>query len=379
VFLHRTGLKYEQLLDLLDPSCIHVEADVVPDVQLPHQTTLRMVHLTGDGDDILGCNYNQFQLAGLNEPTLLRISFLLRLWRRLGVSMRELDRYLMKLDGGHDDGLPSNLVKLYQVRRLSEELGIPFDSMHALWANIDTKRTERAPRSFFDEVFLVGDPNSAEYKALDRVARTGDLIDLQGSAGVDFRSHLSSALEIKSSAMDRLWEEVIGGGTDLGLAQLSEMFRVVTLCQALGLAVSEYYDLKLLLGVEPFTGDVLDTFAAVREIRRAQKVGLAADQVAYVLRHQFEAGDPFAPTQDDLDDAVRRLAAAATSIKEAYPDQLAPDAAVLKDALARMMPADKVTRVIEIVQGPEAPSPEDATERRGLLERYFEPFLPEDA
>lgn len=379
VFLHRTGLKYEQLLDLLDTSFIHVEADVVPDVQLPDQTTLRLVHLTGDGDDILECNYNQFQLAGLNEPTLLRISFFLRLWRRLGVSMRELDRYLMKLDGGHEDGLPSNLVKLYQVRRLSEELGIPFDSMHALWANIDTKRTERAPRSFFDEVFLVGDPNSAEYKALDRVARTGDLIDLQGSAGVDFRSHLSSALEIKSSAMDRLWEEVIGGGTDLGLAQLSEMFRVVTLCQALGLAVSEYYDLKLLLGVEPFTGDVLDTFAAVREIRRAQKVGLAADQVAYVLRHQFEAGDPFAPTQDDLDDAVRRLAAAATSIKEAYPDQLAPDAAVLKDALARMMPADKVTRVIEIVQGPEAPSPEDATERRGLLERYFEPFLPEDA
>ena len=397
VFLHRTGLKYEQLLDLLDTTFIHVEADVVPDVQLPDQTALRLVHLTGDGDDILECNYNQFQLAGLNEPTLLRISFFLRLWRRLGVSMRELDRYLMKLDGGHGDGLPSHLVKLYQVRRLSEELGLPFGSMHALWADIDTKRTERGPRSFFDDVFLVGDPNSAEYKALDRLARTGEVIDLEGSAGVDFRSHLKAALEIRSSAMDRLWEEVIGGGSDLGLAQLSEMFRVVTLCQALGLPVSEYYDLKLLLGVEPFTGDVLDTFAAVREIRRAQKVGLSAGHVAYVLRHQFEAGDPFVPTQDDLDDSVRRLAAAVTSIKEAYPDQTAPDAVVLKDALGQMMPADKVTRVIEIVQGPEAPPEEgnfddpleyqealaayDALSivNRAALERYFEPFLPEDA
>ena len=84
--MHRTGLTYQQLLDLLDTEFIHVDTG-----------SSHGVHVIASAvtTDLIDCNYNTLQLAHLNLPTLQRIAFFVRLWRKLGWSMREVDRYLV--------------------------------------------------------------------------------------------------------------------------------------------------------------------------------------------------------------------------------------------------------------------------------------------
>ncbi|WP_437990437.1 neuraminidase-like domain-containing protein [Sorangium sp. So ce145] len=348
VFLHRTGLSYQELLELLDTRFVHVQAAD------PHG-----LHVVSSADELVECNYNEFQIAHLNSNTLRRISFFVRLWRKLGWSMRELDAYLMGLEGGN---IPSNLVRLAQVKRLVDELRVPPLDVVAWWAALDTRRTGRVKKSLFDEVFLVGAPSQAEYQGLERV-RLGATINLSTvTDDEDYPAHIRAALRLKSADIERLWEAVIESqpGTNLGLAELTKMYRVATFSRAMGLSVAEFYDLTALVG-SPFTtggadlqAAILNTYAAIRELKRARATRMSAAEIAYYLRHESEPGDAFIPAADATDRAVLRLSAAAAEIEAAYPDQF-PDVATLSTALTKVMPADKVVRIIQIIEGPPPP------------------------
>ncbi|AUX48445.1 hypothetical protein SOCE26_099790 [Sorangium cellulosum] len=353
VFLHRTGLSYQELLDLLDTRFVHVQAAD------PHG-----LHVVSSAADRVECNYNEFQIAHLNPDTLRRISFFVRLWRKLGWSMRELDAYLMGLEGGD---IPANFVRLSQVKRLVDELKVAPLGVIAWWAEIDTRRTGRITKSLFDEVFLVGAPSQPEYEGLERV-RLGATINLSTvTDDEDYPAHVRAALRLKPAEIERLWGAVIGSapGTNLGLTELTKMYRVATFSRAMGLSVAEFYDLAALVG-SPFADGgtglqaaILKTFAAIREFEQARATRLSAAEIAYYLRDESEPGDPFLPPADHVERAVRLLATAAAEIEAAYPDQT-PDAVGLADALSKVMPGDKVLRFLQIAEGPPPPpSPGD--------------------
>ncbi|WP_437780974.1 neuraminidase-like domain-containing protein [Sorangium sp. So ce1097] len=352
VFLHRTGLSYHELLELLDTRFVHLQA-----------ADTHGLHIVSSTEELVECNYNEFQIAHLNTDTLRRVSFFVRLWRKLGWSMRELDAYLMGLEDGE---IPDDLVRLAQVKRLVDELKVPPLDVIAWWAELDTRRTGRIAKSRFDEVFLVGAPSQAEYQGLEQV-RMGATVNLAAvTDDEDYPAHLRAALRLNSTDIERLWGEVIVSQsvTNLGLAELTEMYRVATFSRAMGLSVAEFYDLAALVG-SPFAdgatdleADIPNTYAAIREFERARATRMSAAEIAYYLRNESAPGAPFAPTAEDIARAVQRLSAAAAEIEAAYPDQI-PDAAALAAALTKMMPADKVVRAIQIVEGPPPPPNQD--------------------
>ncbi|WP_441291589.1 neuraminidase-like domain-containing protein [Sorangium sp. KYC3313] len=390
VFLHRTGLRYQELLDLLDTRFVHRQA-----------ADTHGLHIVSSTEELVECNYNEFQIAHLNTDTLRRVSFFVRLWRNLGWSMRELDAYLMSLEDGN---IPDNLVRLAQVKRLADELKLSPLDVVAWWANLDTRRTGRIEKSRFDEVFLVGAPSQAEYQGLERV-RIGATVNLATvTDDEDYPAHLRAALRLNSTDIDRLWGEVIVSKsvTNLGLAELTEMYRVATFSRAMGLSIAEFYDLAALVG-NPFAegatdlqAAILNTYAAIREFERARASRMSAAEIAYYLRNESGPGAPFAPTAEDMTRAVQRLSAAAAEIEATYPDQI-PDAAALVAALTKIMPADKVVRAIQIVEGPPPPPHRDdfdtqqkyddalagyeavqaplREQNRNFLNRYFAAFI----
>ncbi|KYF55782.1 hypothetical protein BE08_14620 [Sorangium cellulosum] len=352
VFLHRTGLSYQELLDLLDTRFVHVQV-----------ADAHRLHIVSSTDELVECNYNEFQIAHLNTDTLRRVSFFVRLWRKLGWSMRELDAYLMGLEGGD---IPADFVRIAQVKRLIDAMKLSPLDVVAWWADLDTRRSGRIEKSRFDEVFLVGAPSQAEYQGLERV-RMGATVNLAAvTDDEDYPAHLRAALRLSSTDIERLWGEVIVSQsvTNLGLAELTEMYRVATFSTAMGLSIAEFYDLAALVG-SPFAEGATDlqaaipnTYAAIRELERARTTRMSAAEIAYYLRNESAPGAPFAPTAEDIARAVQQLSAAAAEIEATYPDQI-PDAAALAAALTKIMPADKVVRAIQIVEGPPPPPNQD--------------------
>jgi hypothetical protein len=421
VFLNRSGLSYAELLDLLDAEFPHrFAAD-------PHG-----LHLAAPDSALIECQSSDFQIAHLTREVLQRMSFFIRLWRKLGWTMRDVDRYLVELEGNDipvEDSDPapelapgysalhSRLLRLYHIKRLADELSLSPRAVIAFYRPIDTRRTKRNPRSLFDEVFLTGDPVQPEMKALEDIARGIPFNLLSVPAAVppepgdpsdennfpeeqafilqqDLVAHVRGALRLKAEDFELAWKRCVldeGSPDMLDLHKLSGVYRIATLCSALGLSVQELFDLEhLILGagrvlpagtVAPsgLRQVILSTHAALREIRVARSAKLPAAEMIYLLTGEHEADDPFVPSEKLLAAAAVRLAAATTEVEGVVPDQPNADAALLATALGKVMPADRVVRVAEIIQNPTPTDPRQQADVARylplLLDTTIEPLL----
>src|SRR5262249_54531568 len=85
------------------------------------------------------CDLSQQTIQHLwdgSKATLSKMHRFIRLWRRLGCSIADLDRALAALQAATiDDTL---LQKLALVAQLQNELKIPLPSLLSFWANLDT-------------------------------------------------------------------------------------------------------------------------------------------------------------------------------------------------------------------------------------------------
>src|SRR6185437_6825824 len=161
--------------------------------------------------------------------------------------------------------IPSNLIQVFQVQRIIDRLALPALSVFALWADVDTRRSARNPKSLFDQVFLVGSPDQPELTDLETVA-LGGTVSLPGTshdAGEDIKAHVRAALRLTSIEIDFLWPDT---GPDavksVDLAFLSVIYRNAILSQALGITVIDLNDLQVLTGQDPF--DVAGTTFSTR-------------------------------------------------------------------------------------------------------------------
>jgi|GEM_PF-2733320 len=389
VFLHRSGLKYQELLELIDTEFVHRFAAVPAGETEPHG-----LHIAGPSESLIECDVNEFQVVHLTEQLLQRISVFVRLWRKLGWTMRDVDRYLVGLEANEIPALDpestavgGRLLRLSLVKRLSDELRLAPRAVVAFFRPMDRRRTKRNPKSLFDEVFLDGSPAQLEILALEPIARGATLDLTTVPADADIRAHVRAALRLKAEDIDLLWQRFVldtATSTVLDIDKLTNVYRVATLAAALGLSVAELVDLEALIGTDVLpTGSPADLRAAIftahavlNEVRIARTAKMPAAAMSYYLTDEHEQDDPLALSTAAIEAATKRLAAAAGEIASANPPQPNVDAIVLGAALAKVMPPDRVARALEIVATGLAPV--TGTDRQ-FLDRYFAPLLPDDA
>lgn len=386
VFLQRAQLRYAEVLDLLDTEFVH-------DPNAPRITLLGGPTQAEADANILEGNYNRFVLANLTPVALRRISFFLRLRRKLGWSIPALDRVLMNAFGGQQ---PSDLVEFSQFVRLCSDLGRSPAELMSFWQDLDTRRTERKPRSPFDDVFLKGDPAAAEYRAFDRLARENVAIDFQttppaGSSalGTDaLKITLRGALQLSAQDLDALWLELVTNATpdpvnqpvtQLDLPTLSNMRRIALFCQSVHIAVADFFTARSLLGIDPFpTGaslaqGLVASYTAALEIQRLKTLKGGVSEVGYLLRDESPLGADLAPTAEQLEAAYQQMAALGGEVVTRYPESAQPDAAFARSMLEQVIPQERAGRAASLLETPGTPvNSADVT----FLARYFVAFWP---
>ena len=117
VFLQQTGLAFNELTNLLETQFIN-----------PGQT----IALAGAG----ACDVTQTVISPLDDPTLTKVLPFVRLWRKLGWSMSELDKVLQVFaPAGITRGC---LLALADFVRLQAQFNLPVTQLLTLWSAIDT-------------------------------------------------------------------------------------------------------------------------------------------------------------------------------------------------------------------------------------------------
>lgn len=368
-FLQRSGLKFDELVELIEFDFIHGPTGASP-----------RVVVTAEIADAQECNYFDFLLLNLEENQAQRLSLFIRLWRRMGVPLRDLDRALMSIDDG---ALPTSLGAISALERLRREMRVPLGEIVSWIAPLDTRRTKKSPVSPYDALFLTSSTNQPEFQIFESLRVPGASTTPMGAELPGVISALRLALRVNKNDFDALMLTVFGNDPlVLSLETLSSLARIVSFCRAIGISVESYREVRALFGLDPFSSqpNLIESIAHIREtafeLRKMTRQGLTVAETAYLLNHADRPEAGFLPTSDDLAVAVRRLSVLAREVREAYPATAEPSLEQVGIFLTEIMPAERVARALLLLE-PDAPlllSPDD----QAYLARYLAPLAPED-
>lgn len=157
-FMKRTSIHYVDLVELLKTRFLNGSKSLRLGVIAPN--TDQLIEL---------CDLSQLKINNLADAALDKLHRFIRLWRKLGWSIQELDKVLATL--GVTD-LPSNvqeqrllleqlLQNLVLVKRLQAELKLPLVSLLSFWADIDSDGKASLYLKLFQNKAVLNPPDDA--------------------------------------------------------------------------------------------------------------------------------------------------------------------------------------------------------------------------
>lgn len=321
ILLQRSGLNYGELLNVLQTQFVRKEPPI----------------LSPKGDD---CNPSTMRLAGLKPVHLDRIHRLVRLWRKLGWSLFDLDLAISAVTSGSMELTPATLRRLSHIQRLHELLGLPIGTIASWWGTLFTashtdyttdKRT--ASKSVYEQLFLnstVQNPPDADF-ALDQLSSTTKTL-------LDKAPVFTAVLGIRSSDLAPLINACVAGGSSaISLPNLAALYRHTSLAKALGLTVEDYLRALNLIERDPFqsTEKLIQFVEAVQFVLENQ-FAFSFEEIDYLLRYTTDAGPTalFSPawTEQTLTDVRTSL----QTVQKEVLDSAEPPAEHMQKMLAKL-------------------------------------------
>lgn len=145
VFLERSGMSYEHLLDLLATMFINPEGSI--EVQFPTPASEEESTITSS------CDIERAVIA-TTEPddTFNKIHRFMRWQRKTSWSIQEFDKVIRVLAWQDlDDDV---IIATRYLRQLQAEMRVPLNELLSWYAKIDTARGAKGEPSFYEQLFL---------------------------------------------------------------------------------------------------------------------------------------------------------------------------------------------------------------------------------
>lgn len=299
-FLSRTGISYDELLELTAARYVN-----------SNPATPNVVLLSFDNP----CELESTVVKNLefdNYAPLRDIHRLLRLQRKTGFSILELDRILSALGRERDTFLPK-LAALKRVREVLGEGRADLSELLALWAPLDTQGDSSLYAKLFQNKALMNPPDP-DFSLL--------------SGGKEIRGHLLSldsklpqllaVLRLKDADLQAIREETGLAGADakLTLVNLSILYRYALLGRLLSVSVTNLISLLRLTGASPFSSPT----NAIKFLKIASEIeasGIPVEELAFLFRHRELPAQSLPPAPSAIAKLAETLKAEYKRIEEA--------------------------------------------------------------
>jgi receptor-binding and translocation channel-forming TcA subunit of Tc toxin/ABC toxin-like protein/neuraminidase-like protein/PA14 domain-containing protein/virulence plasmid A protein len=338
VFLLQSGLTLKELRQLLDTRFVNPNLD------------RKICFLKSD--DPFTCDPAEMTIVELDPPTLDRMHRFVRLWRKLGWSMQDLDRALtvFKEVDQQPELTDTVLLRLSHLQRLRADLKTPLVQMLTWWDQIDTTiygaEKEANKQPLYDQLFLnraVMNPGDVAFELNEQ--RDG----LKNPVAI--AAHLpalTAALGIAAEDLTRL----LDGITELDLFNLSQLYGTVSFCKALKLSVLEFRSLLALWGIDRFfTKKTEETLLFVEIVRKVKRSNFSIAQLDYLYRHQAEPPQVLEPPRERLLLLAKNLRAGLSAIADDNVLRDDPRGELTRQKLGMILEGSVVDQAIAMING----------------------------
>jgi hypothetical protein len=364
VILNRAGLSYKELLQLLDMRYVNLDGSID-------------IFDTSDANSA-NCDTSKFTVKNLTADRLTRMHRFIRLWRKLGCAMWELDMLLPDtnpaaniIDKQITDAV---LQDLSRMNRLREELSLDWRVVYSLYNDIDHDvyveyaKDGAAVQTLYQRLF--------RNKLVDAVA---SFPPTPGQITGTIETHVPgilAAFRIKELDLTLILTDLgLATANNLDVTILSRIYRITALAKTIGLTIDAFLRLKRLWAQDPFANP-----AATRKfITLAKKIaasGFSVAELDYLLAHRFPAGSGVA-----IED--KTIAAVARAIREGLQkisDDIRLKTEETKEAYVKsklgLLPAlgkdSDQTLALSIIDGAFQGTP---AERNTLIDAFFADVL----
>lgn len=264
-FMRKSRLDYAQLLDLLTVRWINPSDDANPMViERPNAT----------------CNTEEQKLVHLTVDRLDKLHRFLRLWRRTGWAMWELDLLIRNTAIGNGRIDLAALSALKSFKQVQERLTLTVERALVLYGTINTEERaqpdapQRIIESLYQKLFLV--------QAGANPLSTAFNLPLTGAGHLsDNKAALLAAFAVTETELTLLLAEI--GSDALTIANLSMICRYVDLARGLRMNVKDILILKALtVNVDLFASPKA-TLEFIEKVDWTAASGLAAGEIDYLL------------------------------------------------------------------------------------------------
>jgi hypothetical protein len=325
------------------------------------------------------CNFDQTILryangAQADSSVFLRINLFVRLWKKLGWGIEELDRVLQVVlpknyrpltTANLGPAFKTGLLYLSHLESLNRTLELGHDGRQkllTLWSNVPT--TGKNPlyaqlflkRSILKTDAIFDDP-AGNYLSDPSVLLMDHVIAIQGALNL-------TAKEVADIVSDAGLDPTKAA---LSVDNVSLLYRYGLLAKALKISVDDLITLKGLSGLDPFKSLRADavtvladdypfsqTIRFVEVARIVKEGGFHIADLNYLLRHQF---DPVGKYRQDSAALATFVKTLATGLRSIRADQAVPsDASTLTDDLLQqklslVLPSEAVTTFMGMWNG----------------------------
>lgn len=295
VMLNRSGLAYTDLLQLLDTQYVNPQGLVTINVNTDPNTA--------------DCDTSTFEIQNLTQDILDRMHRLVRLWRKVGCAMWDLDRILPNVatlppvDKRINDAA---LGILEYCVRLQNAISLDWQNLYSMYYPIDTnvyrdysQSDSPAIQTLYQKLFL--------NKLVDAVATFPD--DPSGLTGLieNMVPGLLAALQINESDLTLILTEIGKQTADTITADvLDQVYRITTLARAMSMSVDSFLRLKGLWGQDPFADPHL-TWQFWQVVQQVNASNFSVQQLDYLLRDRYDVNADIALSDSTISGLLQDL------------------------------------------------------------------------
>ncbi|KAI9845918.1 MAG: hypothetical protein M1837_004454 [Sclerophora amabilis] len=290
----------------------------------------------------------------LSEELCYQLQAFIRLWKKIGWSISELDAILSTLARNREDAstqsisprrgiYPNTISELAAVKNMSEMTALSPSLLQPLWGDIDTNDEN----SLYTKLFL-----QPQLLALDPIFKPeGGAILKSRHSFLQHKPALLASLSLKEEELASILKATaLSLDSLLNLENLSSIYRILVMCKILAISPLEYSDFVSVFNSAAMFSSPTATLKVVKEWRRLLEAGWTLSEMKTVLIDST-TGEV---TQQALK-AAARLVGGTLAIEANYPltadaQTLASPEAVNK-ALTLLFEPSLISQVNQIIEG----------------------------
>lgn len=307
--LEKTRLRYVELLQLLETRFLNDDRAI----------SIKQESEGNEAPEILTCNLNKLLLDGATNLWLNKMVRFVRLWKKTGWDIFDLDRTLTAIDV---DGFPGTeaafneniLVPLANIERAKRFLNLPLRQVITLFSHVDTdvyhdhsKEGQPEIPSLYRQVFQ----NKAVIDDLENSPFNNDAAALSGSLAEQVET-LCAVLGISTAEF-----EALVAAEELNIQNISRLYREVLLAKSLKTPIADLKATIKITGQETDTGvwTPVQLLQFLEEWKIFKLSGIKANEFYSIITNNSGAG--YLLTVDgSLIEMVQQTIEALTTIRD---------------------------------------------------------------